>query len=80
MRCRAVHPVHRQMRQKLRTQLGRAIYGRRKGLIEPVFGVLKEQRGLRQFRRRGLERVGVEIALAATAYNLTRMWNMIGPG
>jgi transposase len=76
LRCRAVHPLHRQMRQKLRTQQGRAIYGRRKGLIEPVFGVLKEQRGMRQFRRRGLEKVGVEIAIAATAYNLTRMWNM----
>ena len=80
LRCRAVHPVHRQMRQKLRTPLSRAIYGRRKGLIEPVFGVLKEQRGMRQFRRRGLEKVGVEIAIAATAYNLTRMWNMIGAG
>jgi len=77
LRCRAVHPMHRQMRQKLRSPLGRAIYGRRKGLIEPVFGVLKEQRGIRQFRRRGLEKVGVEIALAATAYNLTRMWNLI---
>jgi len=44
-------------------------------LIEPVFGVLKEQRGMRQFRRRGLVKVAVEIALAATAYNLTRIWN-----
>ena len=60
--------------------IGRAIYGRRKGLIEPVFGVLKEQRGMRQFRRRGLEKVGVEIAIAATAYNLTRMWSLIGAG
>lgn len=76
LRVRAVHPVHRQMRQKLRSGIGRAIYGRRKGLIEPVFGVLKEQRGIRQFRRRGLEKVGVEIALAATAYNLMRMRNL----
>ncbi len=75
LRGRARHPVHRRMRQKLRRPLGRAIYGRRKALIEPVFGVLKEQRGLRQFRRRGLEKVGVEMTLAATAYNLTRMWN-----
>lgn len=77
LRGRAVHPLHRQMRQKLRCPLGRAIYGLRKARIEPVFGVLKDQRGLRQFRRRGLEKVGVEIALAATAYNLTRMWKMI---
>jgi len=63
------------MRRKLRSAVGRAVYGRRKALIEPVFGVLKEQRGMRQFRRRGLEKVAVEVALAATAYNLTRMWN-----
>jgi transposase/IS5 family transposase len=75
LRGRARHPVHRRMRQKLRSSLGRAIYGRRKALIEPIFGVLKEQRGLRQFRRRGLEKVAVEMTLAATAYNLTRMWN-----
>ncbi len=75
LRCRATDPVHRQMRQKLRRSAGRAIYGRRQALIEPVFGVLKEQRGMRQFRRRGLEKVGVEVALAATAYNLTRLWS-----
>ena len=43
-------------------------------------GVLKEQRGMRQFRRRGLETVAVEMALAATAYNLTRMWNTAAAG
>ena len=35
---------------------GRAVYRRRKALIEPVFGVLKEQRGMRRFRR-GLAKV-----------------------
>lgn len=75
LRCRAKDPVHRRMRQKLRSPRGRAIYARRKALIEPIFGVLKEQRGMRQFRRRGLEKVAVEMALAATAYNLTRIWN-----
>src|SRR5499427_467081 len=75
LRGRARHPVHRRMRQKLRSPLGRATYGRRKALIEPIFGVLKEQRGMRQFRCRGLEKVAVEMALATTAYNMTRMWN-----
>ena len=63
------------MRQKLRRPLGRAIFGRRQALIEPTFGVLKEQRGMRQFRRLGLENVAVELLLATTAYNLTRLWN-----
>jgi len=66
--------LHRRMRQKLRDPAGRMIYQQRKAIVEPVFGVLKEQRGMRRFARRGLAQVAVELALAATAYNLTRMW------
>lgn len=75
LKGRARDASHRAMRRKLRSPAGRATYARRQGLIEPVFGVLKEQRGMRQFRRRGLQKVAVEIALATTAYNLTRIWN-----
>ena len=71
---RAHDPVHRRLRAKLRSPAGRAVYGRRKAIVEPVFGVLKQQRGMRQFRRRGLARVAVEFSLAAIAYNLTRLW------
>jgi transposase len=67
---------HRRMRRKLRDPAGRRTYARRKGIVELVFGVLKEQRGMRQFRRRGLQKVGVEFALAATAFNLTRLWRL----
>ena len=74
LRLRAKDPTHRRMRRKLRDPVGRAIYGRRKAIVEPVNGVLKEQRGMRRFRRRGLEKVAVEWALTTTAYNLTRMW------
>ena len=66
---------HRRMRQKLRSPTGRRMYRKRKSVVEPVFGVLKQQRGLRQFRLRGLERVATEFTLAALAYNLTRIYN-----
>jgi len=66
-------PEHRRMRAKLRTQAGRNIYRRRQAVVEPVFGILKEQRGMRKFRRRGLAAVTTEWMLAAIAYNLTRM-------
>jgi transposase len=69
------HPEQRRMRQRLRSPAGRAVYQRRKAIIEPVFGVLKEQRGMRRFRLRGLAKVGIELALASTAYNLTRLWH-----
>ncbi len=69
-------PRHRElkrMRQKLRSPTGRRLYARRKALVEPVWGVLKQQRGMRQFRLRGLVKVGTELAWAALAYNLTRL-------
>jgi transposase len=66
--------VHRRMRKKLRSAEGRAAYRRRKAVVEPVFGILKEQRGMRQFRLRGKAKVAVEFTLATVAYNLTRMY------
>jgi transposase len=68
------HPAQRRMRRKLRSPAGRALYGRRKAIVEPVLGVLKEQRGMRRFRLRGLAKVAAEFTLAAMALNLTRIW------
>ena len=67
-------PGLQQLRQRLREPAMRAHYARRKAIVEPVFGVLKQQRGMRQFRCRGLTTVGTEWALATTAYNLTRLF------
>jgi len=75
LRKRASDPAHRRMRRKLRDPAGQRIYRRRKAIVEPVFGVLKAQRGMRAFARRGLQQVAVELALAATSYNLTRLWH-----
>lgn len=66
-------PEHHRMREKLRSAAGRQTYRRRQAVVEPVFGVLKEQRGMRKFRRRGLAAVTTEWMLAVIAYNLTRM-------
>ena len=72
-RTRAKAPAHRRMRAKLRSPAGQAAYARRKAVVEPVFGVLKQQRGMRQFRTRGLNNVGNEFTLATLAYNITRL-------
>jgi len=74
-RCRvkAHAPAHRRMRAKLRSPNGQAAYARRKAIVEPVFGVLKQQRGIRQFRTRGLHNVNNEFTLATMAYNITRL-------
>jgi hypothetical protein len=73
-RNRIRSPQLRCMRRKLRCPAGRAIYGRRKAVVEPVLGVLKQQRRMRQFRTRTLRKVGIEFTLAALAYNLTRLY------
>jgi transposase/IS5 family transposase len=72
----ARHAAQQRMRRKLRSPAGRTIYQRRKEMVEPVLGVLKEQRGMRRFRLRGLAKVAVEFTLAATALNLTRIWRV----
>ncbi len=72
-RTRACAPAHRRMRAKLRSSAGQAAYARRKAVVEPVFGVLKQQRGMRQFRTRGLNKVGNEFTLATLAFNITRL-------
>jgi transposase len=71
-------PLHG-MRQKLRSPAGRAVYRRRKAVVEPVLGVLKQQRGMRQFRTRTLVKVGTEFTLAALAYNVTRLYQSRKP-
>jgi transposase len=68
-------PGLQELRERLRTPGARSCYERRKALVEPVFGVLKQQRGMRQFRRRGLAGVATEWTMATTAYNLTRVFN-----
>jgi transposase len=67
-------PEHCRMRARLRSAKGKIRYRRRQALVEPVIGVLKEQRGMGRVRLRGLSKVGGEIALACTAFDLTRLW------
>ena len=50
------------MRRKLQTKAGAAIYSRRKTVVEPVFGQVKQARGFRQFLLRGLQKVQGEWA------------------
>jgi hypothetical protein len=75
VRCRlkARAASHRRMRAKLRSPDGVGAYARRKAVVEPVFGVLKQQRGMRQFRTRGLHNVNNEFTLATLAFNITRL-------
>jgi transposase len=61
------------MRRKLQTQVGAAIYSRRKTVVEPVFGQIKQARGFRQFLLRGLEKVQGEWAMVCLTHNILKL-------
>ena len=65
-----------QMRYRLKTPAGRAIYGQRKAVPEPVFGIIKSVMGFTQFSLRGAEAADREWTLASIAWNLKRMYNL----
>jgi transposase len=60
------------MDRKLKTKVGAAVYARRKCMVEPVFGQIKQARGFRQFLLRGLEKVRGEWALICMTHNLLK--------
>jgi Transposase DDE domain len=62
------------MRAKMQAQRGRAVYGLRKGVVEPVFGQIKAARGFRRFSLRGLEKVRAEWRLVCLTHNLLKIW------
>jgi transposase len=62
------------MARKLRTQHGRETYAKRKGMIEPIFGQIKQVRGFRQFLLRGLEKMRGEWRLICLTHNLQKLF------
>src|SRR2546423_4066435 len=60
------------MAYKLRTALGKAIYGVRKCTVEPVIGIIKEVLGFRHFSLRGIQAAAGEWCLVCLAFNLKR--------
>jgi hypothetical protein len=62
------------MAAKVRTPEGRALYARRKVIVEPVFGQSKEARGFRRFLLRGLDNIRGEWCLVCLTHNLLKSW------
>ena len=62
------------MARKLRTKRGRKIYSKRKKIVEPVFGQIKEIRGFRRFLLRGLENVSFEWDVICLTHNLLKLF------
>jgi len=70
--------VKEMMAWKLATPAGRAVYARRKVIVEPAFGQIKN-RGFRQFLLRGLAKVRGEWALMTMTHNLLKLHGALRP-
>jgi transposase len=62
------------MRRVLSTEHGGELYGRRKRMIEPVFGDMKFNRRLERFSRRGRSAARAEWRLITATHNLLKIW------
>lgn len=67
-------PARRGHRGWMSTDWARHLYTLRKHLVEPVFGIIKEQQGARQFLLSGIDNVRAERGLLAIAFNLRTLW------
>ena len=63
-----------QMRDKLRSEHGKAKYARRKAVAEPPFGQIKEARGIRRFLLRGMDQVRQEWSLICAGHNILKLF------
>lgn len=67
-------PVIDKMREKLRSPEGEALYRQRKQVVEPVFGQIKEARGIRRFSFRGLSKVSAEWDIICLTHNVLKLF------
>lgn len=62
------------MRRKLKTKHGRARYKLRQITVEPVFGFIKQELGLRQFLHRGLNKTRSYWRLVCGVHNILKLY------
>ena len=65
------------MDRKVSRKAGRAIYRRRQAIIEPVFGQIKDARGIRRFMRRGKAAADSEWKLIAGTHNILKLYRRV---
>ncbi len=70
------YPASQRMYDKLQSSTGQMTYRKRKGIVEPVYGWIKEILGFRRFSLRGTEKVTPEWDLVCCATNLKRLHAM----
>jgi len=72
-------PLHQQMNVKMEQQASKDIYSKRKAIVEPVFGQIKNS-GFRGFSVRGIEKVAGEFSMVCAAHNFKKIAKAIFTG
>lgn len=66
--------LRERMERTLLTKKGRELYKKRGAIVEPVFGQMKDCRGLMRFLLRGIEKVCGEFRLWCLTHNLLKLY------
>ena len=72
-------PLRQQMNNKMEDEASKAIYKKRKVIVEPVFGQIKNS-GFRGFSVRGKEKVAGEFSLVCATHNIKKIMKAIVRG
>lgn len=72
-------PLRQQMNSKMATEPAKAVYRKRKTIVEPVFGYIKNS-GFRGFSVRGKEKVAGEFSLVCATHNIKKIAKAIFTG
>lgn len=67
------------MRSTMATDVAKKLYRLRKQSVEPVYGIIKQALGFRQFLLRGFGKVELEWKLVTCAYNIKRLFALCQP-
>ena len=67
------------MNRKMKTDSAKAVYKKRKVIVEPVFGQIKNS-GFRGFSVRGKEKVAGEFSMVCAAHNFKKIAKAIVSG
>lgn len=75
--CSGAQQARAAMGKKLKEGVGKAVYARRKAIVEPVFGQIEQGRGFRAFSQRGLAKVRNEWAFICLTHNLLKLFRHV---
>jgi IS5 family transposase len=77
IQVRPDHAQVRKIRERFKIEEVKAIYRKRKAIIEPIFGRWQHNWGVRRLRLKGLMGFSIELHLLAIGHNLTKLCRMM---